>query len=86
VKKTKSVKTIQQELQKLVPQGNKVSILHLAIAIFQGCKYFLTTDTELLKKVKKIKKQYSILIVSDPYSLYEKVVFGRERSPFEHYT
>jgi hypothetical protein len=56
-----------QELTKLCPKANKVSLLHLAIAISQHYPLWYTTDKYLLKKAKKISKMFIIEVV-DPYA------------------
>jgi hypothetical protein len=52
---------------KLCPKANKVSLLHLVIAIQTKHKYFCTSDKYLLRKAAIFKKKFSIEIVNDPY-------------------
>lgn len=54
-------------LTKLFPKSEKVSLLHLAIAISYGYPCFFTTDKSMLKRSKFIKKTFSIDII-DPFA------------------
>jgi hypothetical protein len=52
---------------KLCPKANKVSLLHLTIAVRTKHRYFCTSDKYILRKAKEIKKKFHIEVVSDPY-------------------
>ena len=36
----------------------KVDALHISCAIYAKCNYFITTDKGILKKAKRIKRNY----------------------------
>jgi hypothetical protein len=57
-----------KKLTKLCPKANKLSLLHLAIAIGCNYKFYCTGDKKILSKSAAIKKLFSIDIVSDPYT------------------
>jgi len=79
------VKKVQQALQKLCPDANRVSIFHLAIAISNKYKYYLTSDPILLKKAKEIKKKFKMKLCKDPLEVQEMVQPKKKKSPMEFY-
>jgi len=75
-----------KELKHLAPKAVKLSIAHLAIAIYHKWQYYVTADEYLLKKVKRIKKNYNIQLCK---SIYEVNEYERAKSgcgtPFNFY-
>lgn len=74
----KTVKELQKEISKLCPEADKISVLHLSIAISKKYKCYLTSDQCLLEKAKTLKRKYNIFVTG---SLYESQEFLSKKKP-----
>ena len=80
------LKQLQIDLRKLCAGANQVSILHLAIAISSGYRFYLTADPILTKKAKTILKKYKVRLCKDSYEVTSYLNSEKAgKSPVEFY-